>query len=81
MARRWMGWAVACAVLAAMIALYLTDETERRGRLSPPLGPHPNDSGSTSAVRRAGREPGPPAERTEEAAPDATDAPAAAETF
>ncbi len=39
MARRWTGWAVVCVALAALVAAYLTDTKERRGRLSPPPGP------------------------------------------
>lgn len=80
MARRWVGWAIAGAVLAAMVVIYLTDETERRGRLSPPPGPHPSGSGKTSGVGRSSSEADSAAVSPQEEAREAAGAPEV-ETF
>ena len=81
MARRWTGWAVVCVALAALVAAYLTDTKERRGRLSPPPEPavetdatHETDGGPDSG-------PGEPAEGPRDAGVDSVERRAAAETL
>ena len=81
MRRRLTGWAVVCVALAALVAAYLTDTKERRGRLSPLPGPAVETDTARESDGGSRGGPGAPAEGPRDAGADSVGRRAAAETL